>query len=405
MKVSKQNKRGKPNQTNKRYKPVIMSILVMIGVISLLKGSEITYRVDKVTKMSLNNDEHYTYTDYKNYDTYPLNEETSIDTRTLSVNTTSPFRVPPREGYIPTIFVHGFTGNASSFNTLLENLRGSLIGRYERAITINDKGYLEDTILTDGSIIMLPFITVQFDNNTATLDKQTQWLAEAINQVKKDYNVDKVNIVAHSQGGVTAINYIETSYTKGKDIANLVTLDSPILGANTLFLKTITTAINASAPFMKDESLIEKTHELFQTPAYLELKGKHYEELVSKYRNKYPSYVRTLSVSFFGSEIVKEDSAFGLKKYNSNKKQDNITYKVLKTKDKDKRSYLEKVYHEVKLGKKIEDVRYMDLSRHCTTLDSDELRLLLEDFLYQDQKDYVKDYFKRVTKKVNSTKR
>jgi uncharacterized alpha/beta hydrolase family protein len=59
-----------------------------------------------------------------------------------------------------------------------------------------------------------------------------KWLKQTIQKLQTEYNIDTINIVAHSMGGVITVKYIEDTY--GSDfprVDKLITLDSPIDGA------------------------------------------------------------------------------------------------------------------------------------------------------------------------------
>src|SRR5690625_5821360 len=74
-----------------------------------------------------------------------------------------------------------------------------------------------------------PYIQVVFEDNRSSFEDTSGWLSQVLAHLKKEYNVESVNLVGHSMGGVVALKYIEDYQDEKKYNQNkkLITMSSP----------------------------------------------------------------------------------------------------------------------------------------------------------------------------------
>ncbi|MCI2254558.1 alpha/beta fold hydrolase [Domibacillus sp. PGB-M46] len=229
------------------------------------------------------------------------------------VLTTSINQVSASTEKIPTIIMHGFTGDAKTFKTMRQV--------YKQNGTIGEN-YGELTMSKDGKKITghlkrvdvagpgeegytRPVVNFLFKDNTASLQKQTVWFKDMVNYTKNFYGAKKVNIIGHSMGGLVATRYIVD--TGGKDINKLVTLDSPILGVNPTTNFSLLPYLDAALRDLRPFSAA-----LVTTLAKA---------------NSFNKNIKVMSYAATGSDVyVSKNSAHGLKIYTKN-----ISVKEVKT--------------------------------------------------------------------------
>ena len=160
---------------------------------------------------------------------------------------------------LPVIVVPGVFG--STLATSTDNCAGSSSGCYPamgETYRLNSEQYkilspdfLSSAVISDivGSKALTaalqsagyPVIALPWDWRIPTDEAAGRYLKKMIDKVKADYNVDKVHVVAHSQGGLLARAYIQglakmsvqenSDVVYGNDIAKLVMLGTPNGGA------------------------------------------------------------------------------------------------------------------------------------------------------------------------------
>ncbi|MFU0790349.1 alpha/beta fold hydrolase [Virgibacillus proomii] len=131
----------------------------------------------------------------------------------------------------PTLFVHGYKGTENSFGFMLE--------RFEHEYKWGDKALVY--YVTKQGVVQKyhprlgkekpMFVQVIFAQNRASFELTASWLANVLQDMKKVYGVDDVNIVGHSMGGIVALKYIKQF--RGEQFPSVhkfVTLGSPFDG-------------------------------------------------------------------------------------------------------------------------------------------------------------------------------
>src|ERR687897_3795962 len=98
-------------------------------------------------------------------------------------------------------------------------------------------GYMEDAtvwnkwvdLLKKDGISAYPITFKQSDDGCGSATEHARELSNIIRQIKKETGQNKVNIVAHSKGGLDARVYLANNTTK--DVANLVMIGTPNAGS------------------------------------------------------------------------------------------------------------------------------------------------------------------------------
>lgn len=124
----------------------------------------------------------------------------------------------------PTVFIHGYQGNSFSFGPMLKILNDDQYAKRAMTITVAEDGQLT----VKGNLSKKadnPTIMLLFSNNRASEIKQSQWISDAMQYLSKQ-GVKKVNLVAHSMGGVSALRYL-LEYDQGPKVEKLVTVATP----------------------------------------------------------------------------------------------------------------------------------------------------------------------------------
>lgn len=131
-----------------------------------------------------------------------------------------------------TVFIHGYKGTYNSF--------GNMLYRFEEQYDWGNKALIY-RVSNDGDIRVFNlnkgkaepiFIQVIFENNRASFINQAKWLSAVLHHIKEQYNIDKVNIVGHSMGGLISVKYVEEYQDENvyPTTEKLVTIGSPFDG-------------------------------------------------------------------------------------------------------------------------------------------------------------------------------
>lgn len=259
-----------------------------------------------------------------------------------------------------TIFLHGLAGNGESMKPVIQGLSGDTKVRkipvfhhkYRDPKTKVIHSYVVDVgcygqgntyviapdltakryECTGGRMDMVSVIFAgDVKGNTASLELQMKMLKKITDDIpkalksKKGVNEKSVNLVGHSMGGVLATNYaLQSHKSKGSylKVERLVTLDSPITGADALkVFKGVKSASAFSILFPKSW-LKRPTHELYGAVSDLHDSG---GELSKRLKTmKLDPNMKVLSVDALGDPIVTTNSALALKSYTKNFKSMSI---------------------------------------------------------------------------------
>lgn len=156
---------------------------------------------------------------------------------------------------VPTLFIHGYNGNRFSFGPLIERFGKYGWGKKTAVIVVNPDGSMKisgDPSLPGG------LVQVLFVKNRFPLTKQSDWLYRLTYVLKQNYHLKSLNIVAHSQGGVTVLDYLSEH-------------------ANDIMLTQVVKVVTLGAPFNDFETgrttkVLERNAPEILTPLFKKLK-------------------------------------------------------------------------------------------------------------------------------------
>ncbi|WP_034550975.1 alpha/beta fold hydrolase [Carnobacterium funditum] len=108
---------------------------------------------------------------------------------------------------IPTLFIHGYGGTDFSFNGMLSRFEAEDYGKRWLTITVQPDGSISEAgNWQDDSAS--PFIQVLFADNKNNEWNQADWIKSVLIYLKTTYQVNEVNLVGHSMGGVSSFRYL-----------------------------------------------------------------------------------------------------------------------------------------------------------------------------------------------------
>ncbi|HWO96045.1 MAG TPA: alpha/beta hydrolase [Bacillus sp. (in: firmicutes)] len=131
----------------------------------------------------------------------------------------------------PTLMIHGFRGTERSMAAMIERFESNGWGTHIQTCIVNENGKLQWRNIKKGSRHSLPLIHVIFENNTASLQQQGIWVAKIASVIRKEHKTKKINIIAHSMGGLATLKYImDYSSSTYPQVEKFVTLGTPAAG-------------------------------------------------------------------------------------------------------------------------------------------------------------------------------
>lgn len=138
---------------------------------------------------------------------------------------------------IPTIFLHGYGGNAGSMQSIINSIESNNFGTAVEVIHVRTN----QTLATSGTLtakLNNPLINVVFDDSTNGNPKRNATALKAIIEtLYQQHHFDRFNIVAHSMGNSTLAEYLlkyhndKTLPTLNKYVA-LANVSNSFIGGN-----------------------------------------------------------------------------------------------------------------------------------------------------------------------------
>ncbi|WP_313470147.1 alpha/beta fold hydrolase [Carnobacterium sp.] len=110
---------------------------------------------------------------------------------------------------VPTLFIHGYQGTEGSFSGMLSRFETSGWGKKALTITVQPDGSISETGTWQNQSDN-PLIQVLFADNKNNEWNQADWVKAVLTYLKKTYQIDEVNLVGHSMGGVSSFRYLVT---------------------------------------------------------------------------------------------------------------------------------------------------------------------------------------------------
>ncbi|OTP10419.1 hypothetical protein A5844_002119 [Enterococcus sp. 10A9_DIV0425] len=162
----------------------------------------------------------------------------------------------------PTLFIHGYKGTVNSFKGMLQRLEEQDNGKKELTLYVDANG----NVRAEGELSKQatnPMVQVIFEDNENNEWNQTDWIRACLLYLQITYQVDQVNIVGHSMGGVSGLRYL---VTYGQDTS----------------LPKVDKFVALGAPFndFVDDSGQSVTDELTNGPAVVSSRYQDYQTLV-----------------------------------------------------------------------------------------------------------------------------
>ncbi|WP_164908531.1 alpha/beta fold hydrolase [Halobacillus litoralis] len=175
-----------------------------------------------------------------------------------------------KEEMTPTLFIHGYKGGPRSFQTMIDRMQSLEWGKKQMVIYVASDGDL--TIQGGIQQSRTPFIQVLFENNRASINSQTHWLEGIMQRLKYDYEIQQVNIIGHSMGGLISANYLLNAqeFTAPK-VEKLAVIASPFKGISKegYFKSNYGEATTDLQP--KSEALVQMIEKKNQFPPHVDV--------------------------------------------------------------------------------------------------------------------------------------
>ena len=127
---------------------------------------------------------------------------------------------------VPTVFIHGYAGTRLSAGLMIKRFESYGWGQKSAVITIKADGTLA---IKGDPAVPGALIQVLFDSNRMSVMHQTNWLWRLMNCLNNHHSIEHVNVIAHSMGGVSVLNYLSKygSSNQVSHVDKVVTLGVP----------------------------------------------------------------------------------------------------------------------------------------------------------------------------------
>ncbi|WP_125583569.1 alpha/beta hydrolase [Levilactobacillus cerevisiae] len=143
----------------------------------------------------------------------------------------------------PTLFMHGFTGNAGSTNNLIDSAQADGYATRTLLATVGWDGHVSFSGTWNKSD-RHPEVQIVFKNNrNRNYQQDARWLKHVIKKLQRRYGITKFNYVGHSMGNTDIMAY-ETTFGQRKQLPQLqkyVAIAPAMLGNIVMFPWTVTT--------------------------------------------------------------------------------------------------------------------------------------------------------------------
>lgn len=131
---------------------------------------------------------------------------------------------------IPTVFIHGYSGTERTMKNMVREFEKDNFGKEELLLTVDETGSVSSQNMTKKSFKKNnPMVQLVFLDNKSHQWNQAEWIRAALAFLKKEYQVNDVNLVGFSMGGISSFLYLET-YSKEKtqpQVRKLATIGAP----------------------------------------------------------------------------------------------------------------------------------------------------------------------------------
>ena len=118
---------------------------------------------------------------------------------------------PLNKTSIPTVFIHGYSGNKKTMKKMMDTFENQGKSEEEMLLFISETGELSvETEMTGTFNKNNPMINLVFENSKSDQWHQAEWIKTALTHLKETYQVEEVNLVGFSMGGISSFLYLET---------------------------------------------------------------------------------------------------------------------------------------------------------------------------------------------------
>ncbi|WP_181350422.1 alpha/beta hydrolase [Thalassobacillus sp. CUG 92003] len=193
----------------------------------------------------------------------------------LLFTNTTPTSSEKTKEITPTLFVHGYKGGPGSFGTMLSRLESQNIGQKSMIarVTRNNKLLISGDISNQTN----PFIQVIFENNRASIKSQTAWLQQILRHLHDDYNIENVNLVGHSMGGLSSTNFVlHNQNDHYPNVDKLAVIASPFEGIERdgyFDVNTGRAAVDLQSKSQALKSMVDRKHQFDENTHVLAVAG------------------------------------------------------------------------------------------------------------------------------------
>lgn len=101
---------------------------------------------------------------------------------------------------VPTLYIHGWHGNAKSTSQLIESAEDEKGARKVLEVAVSPQGKTTYSGKWNPGI-KHPLIQVVFENNEAEIPDEAGWMKTITEELRKRYGISQINVVSHSMGG------------------------------------------------------------------------------------------------------------------------------------------------------------------------------------------------------------
>ncbi|MGJ9459476.1 alpha/beta fold hydrolase [Oceanobacillus sp. CF4.6] len=131
----------------------------------------------------------------------------------------------------PTVFIHGYKGTANSFGFMLNRFEKKYgWGNKGLVYYVSKEGRIRDYNLSKGKHAPT-FVQIIMENNRAGFADSTEWISSVLLHMKEKYQIESVNLVGHSMGGIISLKYTMDYAGDGyPEVNKLITIGSPFDG-------------------------------------------------------------------------------------------------------------------------------------------------------------------------------
>ena len=148
-----------------------------------------------------------TKTDEESQESVESNSSSASEISLSSSDSTDPMTA--NQSNVPTLFIHGYGGTEGSFSGMLSRFEASSFGKKILTVTVQPDGSISETGDWQEQTNN-PLIQVLFADNKNNEWNQADWIKAVLVHLNKNYQIEKVNLVGHSMGGVSSFRYLVT---------------------------------------------------------------------------------------------------------------------------------------------------------------------------------------------------